>query len=354
MSDSQVQVAEKILIIRMLSTADVCAVGLPVVRLFQQRLPQAEIHFLTFADGGKLMRMAEPNVNVHCLQSGEWPDDFFLAMESFLGLAEQIIGEEYTQIVNLDTAFMPCFLSRFLKDALEPISGNYISLSVQELLRQVQTKTLQADYVNNTASYLSSTFANIYKWQGSAWQHGHLPDGGYPEYYLSQCCGFDISDVSLNINVSPDKRLAKKARSGKVVGLCLSQSDDGYLYPYHAELKKALQQLGYHIWSDAEAAGDISTLLKMLAASDLMITKPSGNRWYAQAVSCPTLLISGDSEPALLMPEFATDTVPRCPKHAAIDNQLVDKLSCTCDLPNELAQSVESIFEHFAQEQDNG
>jgi hypothetical protein len=54
------------------------------------------------------------------------------------------------------------------------------------------------------------------------------------------------------------------------------------------------------------------------------------------------------------MPEFATDTVPRCAKHAAVNSQLVDKLSCTCDLPNELAQSVQSIFEHFAQEQDNG
>ncbi|MFQ3190971.1 MAG: ADP-heptose:LPS heptosyltransferase, partial [Paraglaciecola sp.] len=106
--------AEKVLLIRMLSSADVCAIGLPVLRYFQKTLPNAEIHFLTFGDGAELIKLAEPSIQIKYLTQQQWPDDFFLAMESFLGLAEEIIGETYSQIVNLDTTFMPCFLARFL------------------------------------------------------------------------------------------------------------------------------------------------------------------------------------------------------------------------------------------------
>ncbi len=341
---------EKVLIIRMLSTADAFAIGLPVVRLFQARFPQAEIHFLTFEQGGKLLSLAEPNVQVHALKSAEWPDDFFLAMESFLGLAEQIIGQEYSQIVNLDSAFMPCFLSRFLKDALEPVSGNYLSQSVQQLLDQVQSQSLSAEYVNQASQYLASSFAHIYKWFGSAWQMDQLPDGGYPEYYLRQCCGLDVNNMSLELSISPDKQLTKQAKAQKVVGLCLSQSDDGYLYPYISELKKALQALGYAVWLDSEAKNELVKLTKMLAASDLCITKPSGVRWYAQAVNCPSLLISGDSQPGIYMPDFATDPTPRCPKHGQSEQVASNALPCNCDLAKDLAESVQSIFEHLEQE----
>jgi ADP-heptose:LPS heptosyltransferase len=357
MTENSAATPDKILIIRMLSTADVCAVALPVIRLYQQRLPNAEIHLLTFAQGGQLINMTEPSVKVQCLASGEWPDDFFLAMETFLGLAEQIIGEEYSQIVNLDTAFMPCFLSRFLKDALEPVSGNYLSLSVQSLLSQVENQSLQADYVNNTASYLASTFSQMYKWQGSAWQYGQLPDGGYPEYYLTQCCGLDVSSVPVAISVVPDKRLTKKAQSGRVIGLCLSQSDDGYLYPFSQTLRKQLEQVGYQVWQDTEAKDSVTNLIKMLGASDLMVTKPSGDRWYAQAVNCPVLLISGDSEPAIFMPDFATETAPRCARHTSTEQlaaDLLEKLPCSCDGVEDLVESILSIFAHLDEEQSNG
>jgi ADP-heptose:LPS heptosyltransferase len=337
---------EKVLLIRMLSSADVCAIGLPVLRYYQKTLPNAEIHFLTFGDGAELIKLAEPNVQVKKLTQEQWPDDFFLAMESFLGLAEDIIGENYSQIINLDTTFMPCFLARFLADAGEPVSGNYLNMSVQQLLQQVQDKSLQADYVNSTQAFMASSFVNMHKWFGRWWQYDAEYEGGYPEFYLTKCCGLVDDKLQQSIVVNADKRLVKKAKTHKVIGLCLSQSDDGYLYPHADRLKKLLEQKGFTVWSDNDAKQDIRSLLKMLSASDLMVCKPSGNRWYAQAVDCATLLISGVSEPALLMPEFATDPVSPCMQHAVNDTS-IDVIECNCDKPENLVESIESIFIHI-------
>jgi ADP-heptose:LPS heptosyltransferase len=341
---------EKVLLIRMLSSADVCAIGLPVLRYFQKTSPDAEIHFLTFGDGAQLIKLAEPSVLIHHVTQQQWPDDFFLAMEAFLGFAEEIIGENYSQIVNLDTTFMPCFLARFLADAGEPVSGNYLNMSVQQLLQQVQEQSLQADYVNSTQAFMASSFANMYKWHGRWWQSDAEGEGGYPEFYLTRCCGLVDDKLDQTIVVVADKRLAQKAKSNKVIGLCLGQSDDGYLYPYVSRLKKLLEQIGFVVWSDEDTKDDIRSCLKMLTASDLMVCKPSGNRWYAQAVDCPTLLISGASEPALLMPEFATDPVSVCMQHGVKPNNIA-ALECNCDKPEDLVESIESIFVHFAEQQ---
>lgn len=340
---------EKLLLIRMLSSADVCAIGLPVLRYFQKNNPDAEIHFLTFGGGAELIKMAEPSVFIHHVTQQQWPDDFFLAMESFLGFAEEIIGENYSQIVNLDTTFMPCFLARFLADAGEPVSGNYLNMSVQQLLKQVQDQSLQADYVNSSQAFMASSFANMHKWFGRWWQYDVEGEGGYPEFYLTKCCGLVVDKLDQAIDVGIDKRLAKKAKSNKVIGLCLGQSDDGYLYPYASRLKKLLEQKGFVVWDDADAKEDIRSILKMLKASDLMVCKPSGNRWYAQAVDCPTLMISGASEPALLMPEFATDPVTACMQHGANPNNIAT-LECNCDKAEDLVESIESIFVHLALE----
>ena len=337
---------EKVLLIRMLSSADVCSIGLPVLRYFQKTLPNAEIHFLTFADGAELIKLAEPTVQVKQLTQEQWPDDFFLAMESFLGLAEEIIGETYSQIVNLDTTFMPCFLARFLMDAGEPVSGNYLNMSIQQLLQQVQDKSLHADYVNSTQAFMASSFVNMHKWFSRWWQYDAEYEGGYPEFYLTKCCGLVDDKLEQSILVTADKRLIKKAKTNKVIGLCLGQSDDGYLYPYVGRLKKLLEQKGFAVWSDNDAKQNIGSLLKMLSASDLMVCKPSGHRWYAQAVDCATLLISGVSEPSLLMPEFATDPVSPCMQHAVNDRN-IDVLECNCDKPENLVESIESIFIHI-------
>lgn len=342
---------EKVLLIRMLSSADVCAIGLPVLRYFQKNNPQAEIHFLTFGDGAELIRLAEPNVIIHHVTQQQWPDNFFLAMESFLGLAEEIVGENYSQIINLDTTFMPCFLARFLADAGEPVSGNYLNMSVQQLIQQFQDKSLQAEYVNSPQAFMASSFVNMHKWFGRWWQYDAEYEGGYPEFYLTKCCGLVVYKLDQAINVGVDKRLVKKAKSNKVIGLCFGQSDDGYLYPHTERLKKLLEQKGFVVWTDQETKGNIRSLLKMLAATDLMVCKPSGHRWYAQAVDCATLLVSGNSEPALLMPEFATDPVSPCMLHSVSQNSIA-VVDCNCDKAEDLVESIESIFIHFAEQQD--
>jgi hypothetical protein len=349
MNESEMPNTEKVLLVRMLSSADVCAIGLPVLRYYQKTLPDAEIHFLTFGDGAELIKLAEPNVYVKHLTQQQWPDDFFLAMESFLGLAEEIISETYSQIINLDTSFMPCFLARFLTDAGEPVSGNYLNMSVQQLLQQVRDRSLQADYVNSTPSFMASSFVNMHKWHGRWWQYDSECEGGYPEFYLTKCCGLVDDKLQQAILVGPDKRLVKKAKTNKVISLCLDQSDDGYLYPYIDRLKQLLEQKGFVVWCSEETKGNIRSLLKMLTASDLMVCKPSGYRWYAQAVDCATLLISGASEPGLLMPEFATDSVSPCMLHAANENN-IDVLECNCNKPEDLVESIESIFVHIQEQ----
>ncbi|MGJ8681848.1 glycosyltransferase family 9 protein [Paraglaciecola sp.] len=346
---------DKVLIIRMLTSAEVCAIGLPAVRYFQQQLPGSEIHFLTFGEVAQVISAAEPNIHVHTLSADQWPDDFFQAMESFLGLAEDIVKDEYSQIINLDTSFMPCFLGRFLKDAGEPVSGNYLGMSIQSLLEKVQQQTLEAEYVNITSAYLDSSFRGMYKWVTPWWESPRLPDGGYPEFYLNQCCDLNIAELQQNIQVIADKRLSQKAKSTKVIGLCLDNSEDGCQYPYTNELKKLLQQQGYEIWLISEANNQPKTILKMMAASDLVVCKANGDRWYAQAVDVPVMLITGSSEPATLMPDFATEQVSPCAKHTVqYSEMLTEALECNCDKPEDLTESIVSIFEHLEEENANG
>lgn len=337
-------VKKKILLIRMLGLGDTLSIGVPALRFFKHKYPDAEMHFLTFAEGRDTIALAEPVVTLHSLAKEQWPDDFLAAMEVFLGLAEDIIGHEYQQIVNLDTAFMPCFLARFLKDAGEPLSGNLLSCSVQQLLEQFQSQTLQAEYVNDVSQYMDSTYFTMARWYTRWWEGRFLPDFGYPEYYLRSCCGYSDLEMDLAINVAPDRKLLKQAKGKKVIGLCLAQSDDGYLYPHGQQLKGALERLGFFVWSDYEHSYTARQTLGKMAASDLVVNKASAKHWYATAVKCPTLLITASAEPKTLMPDYATEQHSLCPVHGA-NHSLNFAQKCLCDKPGDLAESIESIFE---------
>lgn len=346
MNDVSANSPEKILLIRMLNEGDVAAIGVPALRFFRQKFPQAELHFLTFGQGKTIIQLAEPDTTIHVLDI--WPDDFFQAMEAFLGLAETIIGEAYQQIVNLDTAFMPCFLARFLQDAGEPVSGNYLSISIEQMLSQVKDQSLQADYVNTTAAYMVSSFFTMSRWHTNWWESQYLPDGGYPEFYLKQCCGFSglLMDLTIKLPTQP-----KKERDTKVVALCLSQSEDGYLYPHTEALRLALQSKGITVRQDKEVNNSVGKFLQLLSESDLMVAKPGTNKWIADAVNCPSLLISGATDPKVFMPEFATDATVPCPQHFGQANQapLSTKPQCNCDDPWLLADNIESILSDLAE-----
>ena len=332
---------DKILLIRMLGKGDALCIGLPALRFYQQKYPDAELHFLTFAQGAEFVALAEPQVKIHCL--AQWPDDFLAAMEVFLGLAEDIIGEAYTQIVNLDTAFMPCFLARFLKDAGEPISGNLLNRSVQHLLEQFQDKSLQADYVNNPDQYMDSSYFTMARWHTRWWEGSFLPDYGYPEYYLRCCCGYSDLEMNMAIAVQADESLMAQKGPKKVIALCLAQSDDAYPYPHARRLQLALEKMGFVVWNDADKHYSTEQLLQSLKASDLLVTKAGANQWCATAVGCPTLLITANSEPKTLMPDYATEQSQPCPIHSP-QAQLSFAKRCLCDDPQALAESIDSIF----------
>ena len=318
---------QKILLIRMLGLGDVTCIGIPALRHLQRQFPEAEFHFLTYAAGEEVIKLAEPKVKTMSLKKGQWPDDILAAMEAFLGLAEQIVGEAYSLIVNLDTWFMPCFLARFLKDAGEPVEGNLISMPVSTLLEDFQSQTLQPDYVNNPEQYMQSSWFSMVRWHTPWWLSGFVPDNGYPEFYLRSCCGFDNIKMDMSIDVKADAKLEQTRQYKKVIALALSARTEERNYPYAKELEQLLKDKGYFVWTGFDGSVSMAKTLKKLKASDLLVTVPSAPQWLATAVDCPSLVVCGEVDPRTLMPDYATD--PSSIPVAAKD----------------LVESIESVFE---------
>jgi ADP-heptose:LPS heptosyltransferase len=298
---------EKILVIRMLGLGDVTCIGVPSVRYIKRKHPSAEVHFLTYATGFEVMALAEPQVKTFGLKKGEWPEDIIKAMEVFLGLAEIIVGEAYSKIINLDTWFMPSFLSRFLKDAGEPVEGNYIGMSIADLITQFQNQTLSATFVNDPAQYLQSTWFSMMRWHTTWWQSDYLPERGYPEFYLRTCCGWQDIDLDMQIQITQDKQIAKKGKNKKVIALATQARTAERSYKLTEQLEKALKEAGFEVWSKFDGSQSMRQTLAMLKSSDLLISVPSAPQWLATAVGCPVMIISGNVDPRTLMPDYATD-----------------------------------------------
>lgn len=310
----------KILIIRFLGLADVASIGLPAIRHYQKMYPNSEIHFLTFAEGKDIIELAEPCVKVKHLAKNAWPAELLPAMEAFLGLAEEIIGEAYDQIINLDTSFMPCFLSRFLKDAGERFMGNSMNLSVQGLIESFQAQTLQPEYVQEPSRYMESTFSGMEKWYTRWWQSRYVPENGYPEYYLSQCCQLDNLEFDMAIDVPADELLQKRAEKQKVI---LLANEGLSAYSELAELKNNLQQKGYFVWQESLSNTPIKMLLAMLKATDLMISFPSELYWLAKSVNCPAVLLTDSDSVNLTCPEHI---LPILGENLPSSEQIIDKI----------------------------
>ncbi|WP_252736091.1 glycosyltransferase family 9 protein [Aestuariibacter sp. A3R04] len=296
---------EKILIIRMLGLGDVTCIGIPAVRHIRKQFPHAELHALTYAAGEDILNLAEPSLRVHALKHGEWPENIVDAMQTFLGLAEIILGEEYTQIINLDTWFMPCFLARFLKDAGEPVIGNTMSIGVAELVDKFQNQTLSADYVNTPAQYMQSSWLSMEQWHTTWWEYGEPPERGYPEFYLRRCCGFSAIDMDFSIPVEADKRLSAVDRP--VVALATNARTKERHYPYGDALQVQLEKAGCEVWTGFDGRCSMAQTLAQLKASALLVTVPSAPQWLAATVGTPSLVISGEVDPRTLMPDYATD-----------------------------------------------
>lgn len=334
----------KILIIRLLNVPDVASIGVPALRYFQKQYPDAEFHFMTFSQGAEVLKLADDSVKLIQLNKNDWPDSLIPAMESFLGYAETIIGEGYDQIINLDTSFMACFLTRFLKDAGERVMGNFMNQSVQSLVEQFQAQQLKPEYVSSPSHYMDSTFALMSRWNTKWWESSFLPENGYPEYYLAHCCGFDRLEFDMSLNVEADTGvLAKKQQSSKQKAIALSTNALPN-YPYLTELKSKLEEKGFYVWLESLAEKPVKQQIAMLAASDLIVTPPSEFYWLAKSASCPTLLITGDSEPAVLMPDYITDKTPTCEACIQAMQGQHNDLPCVCIKPDVLAEQITELL----------
>lgn len=317
---------QNILIIRMLGLGDVTCIGIPAIRYIRKKYPEAKVTVLTYAAGKDVLEIADSELSFLHMASGEWPDDLLKAMEAFLMLAEKVIAGEFDKIINLDTWFMPCLLSRFLKDAGEPVEGNMISISIEELLNQFQAQTLRQDYVHDPAEYIESTFFSMGRWHTPWWQYGSVPDYGYPEFYLRRCCGFSDIEMDLTIDVQPNPSLEKIRKKQKVIALACDARTEERNYPHQKQLQKLLEKAGYYVWTGFDGSISMRKTLSKLKVTDLLITVPSAPQWLATTVGCPSLVIVGDVDPRTLMPDFATE------------------MSSEPVAPDLLVESVDSIF----------
>lgn len=309
-----------ILIIRMLELGDIASIAIPAIRHVRKTNPDANITCLTHGQGGEVLRIVEPNVTVLTLENGVWPENILQALEAFIGVAERVIGTKYDSIINLDIGFMPCVLARFLKDAGEPVVGNYLSVSLQDLLTQIQNQTLQAEYVNQSQQYMQSTFNNIFKWHSRWWESESLFDFGYPEFYLKKCCGWGDMDF--------DPHLLK---SETIVGVndkrvYLAIHEHQHPYAQISKLTELLQENGLTVEIDDENSS-IETRLHRIANSKLVVCLANAVYAFAAGVGASTLLIPLLMDPRILMPEYAADQA--------------------MDIPNaeSLSESILSVFE---------
>ncbi|WP_111976542.1 glycosyltransferase family 9 protein [Algibacillus agarilyticus] len=296
----------KILLIRMLSLGEIASVAVPALRYLQQTRPDSEITVLTYGAGEKIIKLAEPTVQVSALLDGFWPDEFLPAMETFLGLAEDILAVEYDEVINLDTAFMPCFLARFLKDAGEKVTGNILSMSVQSLIADFQTQALQPEFVQEQSLYLESTYFTMATWHTQWWQGAYLPDGGYPEYYLSRSCGYIDYQHNDHIELSEPTPINKPAK--KVIALALAPSAQDAGFDRNQILQEKLIAAGFDILNEFRKSSDVEQQFKDLNRADLLVTLARDAFWFAKAVNCPRLLLAADNEPKMLMSEYTIET----------------------------------------------
>lgn len=297
---------EKMLVIRMMGLGDVTCIGIPAIRHIIKLYPNTHITLLTHGPGRELVSLAEPNLRIIHLESDDWPKDMIKAMAAFLKLANQLIGESFTRIINLDTWFMPCLLARFLKDAGEPLEGNYLSKPVDNMLAEYASGKLHPSYVKEQKLYMHSTFTNMPIWHTVWWQNGVREPRGYPEFYLRHCCGFTDIEMNMRIHVPPDSELQALKDKQKVIALACKARTSERHYPFEAELKQYLEAAGYYVWIGFDGSVPMDKTLSMLKATDLLVTVPSAPQWLATSVGCPSFVVSGKVDPRTLAPDYAT------------------------------------------------
>ena len=179
----------KILLIRLMGLGDVASILVPTAYIYRQLYPSASITALSYEAGNEIMRLHPEVDDVIGIGKPEWPNDLMPAVQQFMRLGESIAAQQFDLIVNLDTWFMPCFMTRALRDTGFVIEGNYFNQRVELFLHAALKGEIAHTFFERPGEYMESTFPGMAKWHRPWWKH--VPDTSYPDFYLKTCCEFD-------------------------------------------------------------------------------------------------------------------------------------------------------------------
>ena len=294
----------------MMGLGDVASILVPAVRLIQQQHPESNISVLTYGAGCELMALLPGVHSILDVTPEQWPDDLDFAVQNFMDIAEFVAAQQFDRIINLDTAFMPCFLARVLKDLKLDLIGNYINLSIHDLFQKLSQRELDQSYFQEPAKYLSSSFPNMADWTIPWWLK--YPDAGtYPGFYLNHCCGLEGS-IDITLPIEPALDFQRQAAGKKIIALSTSGSKPSKQFRASSDLHLQLEQAGYFVWSQFDGSLPMATTLGRLKVTDLLVTVATSTQWLAKLVGCPALMIPGALPPSVLGAELVVDRVQSC------------------------------------------
>ncbi len=299
----------KILLIRLMGLGDIAAILVPAVRIYKRKYPDASINVLTYQAGEEIMRLHPDVDEVMSISTDDWPDDLFPAIESFMRLGEAITRKHFNLIINLDTWFMPCFLSRALMDASLEVHGNFLKHPVEKFFIKVQDGAFDQDFFSKPGRYMSSTFSNMADWHRPWWNE--YPDLSYPYFYLRHCCGF-TDEISIKIPCTVDNQLKDEADGRTIVAISAQGRAEYKRYRHDALLKRLLEEKGYFCWDGFDGSIPMQTTLNRLYTSAILVTVPTSTQWLARLAECPSLMLPGPMAPSLLGAEYTVQKQTDC------------------------------------------
>lgn len=294
----------------MMGLGDVASILVPALKLIREQHPGATTDVLTYEAGSQLMELM-PEVNkVLAVSREQWPDDLGPAIQSFINIAEVVAVQQYDLIINLDTWFMPCFLARLMQDSGLPVEGNYLNQPVEAFFNELNNNTLTQNYFSEPQRYLDSSFPHMQDWLLPWWEK-YSDAGGYPEFYLRHCCGFD-GELDVALPIAADETFKQAAGGKPIIALSMSGSKPSKQYRQREQLVQLLEQAGYYVWGQFDGSLPMEVTLGRLKVTDLLITVPTSTQWLARLVGCPSLMISGPLPPVVLDAEIVVDRVVKC------------------------------------------
>ncbi len=299
----------KILLIRLMGLGDVASILVPTAYIYRQLYPSASITALSYEAGNEIMRLHPEVDDVIGIGKPEWPNDLMPAVQQFMRLGESIAAQQFDLIVNLDTWFMPCFMTRALRDTGFVIEGNYFNQRVELFLHAALKGEIAHTFFERPGEYMESTFPGMAKWHRPWWEH--VPDTSYPDFYLKTCCGFD-HNLHIELPCESDSTLLNEADGRPIVALS-THGRAGYKHYQHGdELESLLESSGVFCWRRFDGSLPMHTTLNRLHASQLLITVPTSTQWLARLAGCPSLMLPGPMPPALLGAEHCAPRRTNC------------------------------------------